>query len=240
MKNKLLILSIITLLVLPIILAETEIYPINQDIDLKFTCTLNNQIPDASTEFNITISYPNGSTFINNQQATSLGNGAFNYTTMFTELGLYKSQMFCYNGTYSYSNEGYYEITPTGKIVSDTGQISIGILYFLIVLAFGLIFLGYLFLGKENTWLTYLGIFLICLGFVFIYYDLHLSNLYANTIAVDSGAGTTTTGTFVMISRLLKITPYLIVLIVVGVVIKLFKHMKKNKESNDGWDNNKF
>ena len=107
-------LSIVMFLVLPLILAETEIYPINQNVELKFTCTLNNAIPSNTTSFNITISYPNGTTFLNNVATTPQGNGAFNYTTSFTSLGIYKVQMFCYNGTYSFSNEGTYEITNTG------------------------------------------------------------------------------------------------------------------------------
>jgi len=131
-------------------------------------------------------------------------------------------------------------ITPTGKSIDNVGQISVGILYFLIILAFGLIFLGYLFINKESIWLNYFGIFLMCLGFIFIYYDLHLNNLYAVTIAVDSGASNVTTNTFIMISRLLKIAPYLVVLIIAGVVIKLYNNHKKKKESNDGWDNNNY
>lgn len=94
--------------------ASTELQPINQNVGLRFTCTLNNAIPSAGTVYNITISYPNGSTYLNNVQATALGNGAFNYTTIFTQIGLYKVQSFCYDGVYSYSSEDYYEVTNTG------------------------------------------------------------------------------------------------------------------------------
>jgi hypothetical protein len=95
--------------------AETELQPINQDVGLRFTCTLNDAIPSAGTLYNITISYPNGSTYLNNVQTTAQGNGAFNYTTNFSEIGLYKVQSFCYDGTYSYSSEDYYEVTNTGN-----------------------------------------------------------------------------------------------------------------------------
>lgn len=121
------------LLSLPLINAETEIYEIDKVVDLKFTCTLNNAIP-TSASYNITISYPNGSTFLNNQNTTALGNGAFTYTTTFTELGLYKVQMFCWDGAYSYSGEGYYQITGNGKDNPEGIVIVLFSLIFLIVL----------------------------------------------------------------------------------------------------------
>jgi len=121
---------------LSLISAETEIYPLNKTIDLKFTCTLNNAIPSVGTKYNITISYPNGSAFINNQQTTALGNGAFNYTTTFTSLGLYKVQMFCYDGTYSFSNEGFYEITGNGSEKPEGIVIVLFSIIFLIIFGF--------------------------------------------------------------------------------------------------------
>jgi len=138
MKNKIIILSLMMLLVLPLVFAETEIYPINQNVDLKFTCTLNNAIPSAGTEYNITISYPNGSTFLNNVKTTSQGNGAFNYTTQFNTLGIYKIQMFCYDGVYSFSNEGIYEITQNGTKPDSAG----GIIYLIVIIISFILFLA--------------------------------------------------------------------------------------------------
>jgi hypothetical protein len=136
-KNKLILLSIL-ILVMPLVLAETEIYPVNKDVDLKFTCTTNNAIPSNLSTFNITISYPNGTTFIDNKNTTILGNGAFSYTTNFPVLGIYPVQMFCYDSTYSYSNTGTYEITALG----DTLSTSESIIYFIFLLAsIGLFFL---------------------------------------------------------------------------------------------------
>ena len=143
MKNKTIVYLILAMMVGTIIFAginlgnaETEIYELNKSIDLKFTCTLNNAIPSAGTDYNITISYPNGSTFLNNVQATALGNGAFNYTTTFTELGLWKVQMFCYDGTYSFSNEGFYEITGNGSEKPEGIVIVLFSIIFLIIFGF--------------------------------------------------------------------------------------------------------
>lgn len=174
---KKLIIIMFGMLLLSLVSAETETYPVNKEINLKFTCTLNNAIPDSSAEFNITISYPNGTTYIDNKNATPLGNGAFNYTTTFTELGLYRLQMFCYNGTYSYSDEGYYEITPLG----DTLSTSQSIIYFIFLIAsIGLFFLC-LYYSVKIEWkhqrdedgyvinvndLRYIKIFTIAMSYV--------------------------------------------------------------------------
>ena len=115
MKKQITLISLFILLALPLLMAETEIYKINEEVDLKFTCTLDDAIPSASTTYNITISYPNGDLFIDNNGTTARGNGAFNFTTNFTEIGLYKVQMFCIDGLESFSGEGYYEITGNGK-----------------------------------------------------------------------------------------------------------------------------
>jgi len=121
-KNQTIILGFMVLMIVILgsfVSAETETYPYNASITLPFSCTLNNAIPSGSTEYNISITYPNGSMFIKNQQTNAEGNGAFNYTTNFPITGLYKVRSFCYDGTYSYSNEGYYDVTGNGKSAPD-------------------------------------------------------------------------------------------------------------------------
>lgn len=155
MKHKLILLII--LLVIPMVFAETEIYPVNKNIELKFTCTSNGEIPTSAT-FNISISYPNGTTFINNKQATSLGNGLFNYTTYFNTIGIYPTQMFCFDGVYSYSNEGFYEITTTGQKVSLSNIVIV--IAFLIV-GIILFILGYTF--DREKWILKTGFYVFSL-----------------------------------------------------------------------------
>lgn len=236
MKYKFFVMFIFIIFLIGLVSSESNslgIFKQNNCISLRQICNC--------TYVNISsVTYPDSTQALNMVSMTKLRT-EFNYTFCnTTQLGTYTV-----NGFGDDSGEQSifiydFEITPSGTIVSDTGQVSIGILYFLVIIGFGLIFLGFLFLNKENIWTNALGIFLMCLGFIFIYYDLHLSNLYATTIAINSGAGNTTTGTFVMISRLLKLTPYLVSLIVVGVVIKLYRNHKKKKENIDGWDSNKF
>lgn len=134
---------VLILLCLPFAYAETESYKVLTTTELRFTCTLNNAIPSASATYNITINYPNGSSIVNNQDTTALGNGAFNYTLVFPETGLYKVQMFCTDGTYSYSNEGNYDITATGEDLTSAKATS----YVIIFIISFIVFIGFLLIG---------------------------------------------------------------------------------------------
>jgi hypothetical protein len=169
---------LIMLLVLPFILADTETYPVNKDISLPLSCTLNGAIPSNSTNFNISISYPNGTTFINNKQATSLGNGLFSYDINFPILGLYPVQTFCWDGSNTGSNPNdYYDITPNG-LAQSTAQ-GIGSAMFLglmIVLTFLFIWLGFKLGESDKLWV--LGLFFIFLSILFIVYDVWLGYEY--------------------------------------------------------------
>jgi len=186
MKTKITILMLAILLVTPLIIAETETYEIDKETNLKFTCTLNNAIPSASTNYNITISYKNGSTFLNNVATTAQGNGAFNYTTTFTELGLYKVQMFCYDGTYSFSEEGYYDITGNGKEQPEGSVIVLFSICFLIIVG-SLIYVLILSIGHFASLdldvidlAKALGTYFVLIAF---YY---LNGFYMGNTAIDS------------------------------------------------------
>jgi len=135
---------LVGLLLIPLISA-TERYKYNEPTDLQFTCTLNNQIPSGSATFNITISYlSDGTKLVNNQLATAQGQGSFNYTTTFTQLGTYEIQQFCYDSPYSYSNTEYIEVTPTGyeRLGAGEGISLLGILALMIIVAITFLVIG--------------------------------------------------------------------------------------------------
>lgn len=136
---------------------ETEVVKLNTPTNLKFTCTLNNAIPSPATTFNISISDLQGNYLVNNQQATPQGQGAFNYTATFTQvIDCYKVQMFCTDGTYSFSDEGCYKVTPSG--FTDTFAF-----YLLICLIItGIIILGYK--AQEEWFIVIGGMALMMLG----------------------------------------------------------------------------
>jgi len=221
--------------------AGTEYYAVNEESNLILTCTINGAIPSGSATMNLTVSYSNGTLFLDDVTATPIGNGLFNYTTTFLNIGTYRPTLVCVDGSNSNSDSsGIYEVTPNGKHIEGEGQISIGILYFYIILGLGLVFLGYLFLRNESLWICYTGLFMMLLGFTFIYYDLHLSNLYATTIAINSGANRVTSGAFVMIAKFLKLAPYIIAGIIAFFSVRTLKMAFGKRNANDGWDNNSY
>jgi len=188
--KKLLILGFLILLVLPLCFA-LEVYPTNKDVELKFLCTLNNAVPSELARYNITISYPNGTTYINNQEATPLKQGAFNYTTNFSVTGTYKVQSFCYDGTYSYSNTEYIEITPSG-IIATTAQsgLSIGLLIGIIFIMFFFGILAFKLMDYEKIYP--IAIFFLLISIIIAVYGLYLGvvfsrdYLFASTAAPQS------------------------------------------------------
>ena len=89
--------------------------------------------------------------------------------------------MFCWDGTYSFSDEGYYDITPTGKI-----QTSISNNPILIIL--GLIGIGLIVFGviKGLSWLGFIGsVMFILLGvYTMIYGFNNTIDLYTRGTAL--------------------------------------------------------
>lgn len=214
-----------------------EGYKQGEQSNIQFTCTVNYQIPSPSATYNFSIYYQNGTALINNAQAHAKGQGAFNYTLIFPTSEIYKVQSFCYDGSNgNFSETTYLNVSPTGKQIDNIGQISVGVIYFFLFMGFGLIFLGYLFLKSNSLWIVYTGVLLMLFGFAFLYYDLHLSNLYATTIAFNSGAGNVTTGAFVMVAKFLKVVPLIIGLVVVFSIVRVLRQSIKKKNSSDGWD----
>jgi len=161
--NKIIISLILSLIVGTLIfsginLVNAETYQVNKDINLTFPCTLNNAIPSSSATFNITVNKVGGKTIIDNEQATSLGQGLFYYQTYFVDIGTYEVIEFCYDGTYSYSNKEYFEVTPSGK----SGTNNLVFFIFLILILYAINLLG--FFGKNEIMTILGGMALIFLG----------------------------------------------------------------------------
>jgi len=137
MKNRLSILLLtltIIISILPLSLA-LETYPVDKLVELKFLCRYDEGIP-AGASYNVTISYPNGSSMISNLNTTSLGLGSFKYQLTFPIQGIYKIQSFCYNGTASSSNNEEIEVTYDGNYL----DISRTIMYLGLTSVLGLLF----------------------------------------------------------------------------------------------------
>lgn len=149
MNNKLIILAVVFMFVtltglLPSVYAQvneqdvTDIFRQDSVINFRFSCVdaNTNLLCDSTYVCNITILYPNSSLLIDNN-GTTRGETKYNISLPDTStLGFYKYEPFCTNGTDSGTGANlYYQITPTGFVLS-TSQ---GIIYFLIlVLSLGL------------------------------------------------------------------------------------------------------
>ena len=221
-------------MILPIIMAYNSH---QQNTDLYYSFTSNN-----ATQCNITIgNTPNGTVTIN-QKANKTGQTftSFISGSNFSINGDYCFNLECTDGGQIETGSFCKTITPTGKQIDNEGQVSVGIIYFFVIIGFGFIFVGYLFLNNNSLWISYSGLFMMLIGFGFIYYDLHLTNLYATTIAINSGASNVTGGAFLMIVRIIKLAPYLVAGIIAFASVKLFRASISRKKSKDGWDNNEY
>ena len=159
----------------------------------------------------------------------------------FNETGKYLYNWDCQGTLRGGYFNGILEVTPTGIVISEgDSNISIGILYLYAFLSFIFLGLGLLLIRNDSVWVKYSGLFLMIIGFAFVYYDLHLSNLYASTIAYQSGAANTSLGIFVMMIRFLKLAPYIIGGIIAFASVKVLRTAIKRKKSSDGWDNGNY
>lgn len=127
--------------------------------------------------------------------------------------------------------------TKTGNSLSQSEtNIGTSTIYFIAILAIVFIVFG-LFLTGQNFWLSWGGIFSIVFGFILMYYNLSLVNLYVNSIAIS---GSSAEGIFLLFTRFIKVLPYIFALIVAFAIAKLVRMVIKNKKSDDGWDNNQY
>lgn len=87
-----------------------------QEVNLTFTCTLNQQIPSPSATYNVTIvDHLNGTILIDNDNALALNNGIFNYNFTFPESGQYIIISACYDGVNNQTAREVVNVTPTGN-----------------------------------------------------------------------------------------------------------------------------
>lgn len=236
--SKLLLLFIVLSILSINVSAQSPIVQ-GQPYNFTMTCSYHGALTDSAVA-RITVQQQDGSYIFINQTGINIGGGQYYYTgTSNSSQTLTISGECCQAGE-CYSGTEERDVTPTGKPVADSGQMGTGILYFYAIVAAIFIFIGYLLLMNESLWISYSGLFLMILGFAFIYYDLHLSNLYATTIALNSGAGNVTTGAFLMFNRFIKLAPYIVAGLIIFSSVKVLRSTIKKKGSKDGWDNNQY
>ena len=176
--NKIIFTLIISIFMFSLVAAESETYKVNTETNLQFTCILNNEIASDAAVFNITITDREGNYLVNNVQAESQREGAFNYTIVFPEVGIYKIKMFCSDGTYSYLGEGEYNITPSGF----TG--TLGFYFLILILSLGMMMLGFYLRDPIIVILSSFGLYFVGLYILFFGIDGFRDPVYTWAIGI--------------------------------------------------------
>jgi len=152
-------------------------------------------------------------------------------------LGRYCHLIECNTSNQAGGIERCFEVTKTGIVpTAEETEISKTAIYFILILSLTFICVGFMFIGK-GLWTTWLGIFMMSLGSIFMYYDLVMVNMYINTIGTT---GQSVEGIFLIFARFIKLLPYITALIVGFAIVKMLKGATSKKQAEDGWDNNKY
>jgi len=127
MRDKILLLLVLSLVLLPIISSSLGSFKVNECVDIK--TILNTSWVNLST-----LNYPNGDLIVSNQIMYNIAGKTFNYTTCNTsQLGTYIYDYFDADGN-TYVNS--FEITPSGFGAIGSGEgttIAMAIIVMLIV-----------------------------------------------------------------------------------------------------------
>lgn len=187
-KNKI-IFSILLIFIFSISLISAEqenpTFTLNNEVDLKLTCTVNGSVCSAAAECNITIKYPNETTLIDSESMTNNDNGIFNITINESLLSLvsnYNWDLFCCDGTECGEGHGTFVVTPTG-IQFDEGQ---GLIVVGIIIILSLVALSLLYFSLKIEYIPF-RIFLTALGFLFLMFTVGIGVNIINELMI-SGA----------------------------------------------------
>jgi len=162
MRNKLILLLIITLII-PLIVAQT--YPQSQELDLKIPFEVNGSDASATATCNISIDYPDGTSLKENVSMNNKNNGDFNYTLNATEtsiIGEYNWRMFCCDGASCATGYGNYEITPSGSDAINSGEgLTLALSIFFVLVIASLFFIASFKVISFPSKLIFMGLALI-------------------------------------------------------------------------------
>lgn len=152
-------------------------FPKNSNVTLPITCfdSISGQICDNAYVCSVTVSYPNGTTFLNNASALRTTNIYEINLTQNSLSGFYPYTPHCSNGTSGGVSETqlYYLVTPSGIEFSDTKTTALSrSIYIIFAIALILLISGFLFKGPlpiKYTLLIIGGIFiLVTINLVFV------------------------------------------------------------------------
>lgn len=219
MKKVLLLIFVLSLLVLPSILAQKT--P-QKDVafDLKIPFVVNGSAASSSASCNISIDYPDGNYLKENVSMTNRNNGEFNITLSAVEinqLGFYEWRAFCCDGVNCAAGFDEFEVTTTGEKVSLSNII---IVIVFLVMAIFFLYLGSIF--EKDKWMvkTAFYLFAILMGVLAV---------NSGRIIASESAGLTTMATsgFVLVIAVLS---FMFLYIFINALVQVFKQLKHKKE----------
>ena len=169
MENKIILLVMLLLLILPLISAVdySYIFQQNKETNLKIVCVDDNNVRcDSTVKCNLTIFYPNNSVLVDGGVMTYNPN-YFNYTLTSAQMkvmGEYSVSVACANSYAGFSTFNYL-VNPTGMAKINEGEglslstssiviIVVGIFFFLISLTFQNPALKIVFVGLSGVMLV--------------------------------------------------------------------------------------
>lgn len=183
------------------------------------------------------IKYPNGTIIYLDESMTKNGN-EFNYTYTPSELGEYYFTTCSNPNGVDVCEMDSFIVNPKGiSFNPEEVKFNVSSIYFLAIFGFIFILLGFLFLEKDSLWVRWSGVFMLIIGLIVFYYDLSLVTMYLEYTSVS---GSSVTGVFVLFARIIKLLPYITILIIIFAFVKFYRKAIKTKKSSDGWDENLF
>ena len=166
MKKGILVLSLIILLALPLILADTDTndvddsFQINTLVDYKKPCFNNGTYCSAATTCNYTIYNPDNTILLDNNQSTNQVS-FYNISFVVNDIGNHKVDMTCCDGGRCGAETLYFEVTGSGF------NNIIGFYALILIFSIGVMTLGF---WKQDAPIVILGSFgLYFLGIYILY-----------------------------------------------------------------------
>lgn len=157
----------------------------NTPFDIKVSCENQGGFCSGAATCKLTVSYPNSTVLVDNQNMTNLLNGYFNYTLTPAQtllIGEYSARTGCDDGNASATTTFTYEVNPTGAEARSVFENPIIII--LIILAFIFIGMGIYF---TNPSLGFMGSIILLLSGIYtmIYGFNNITNLYTQGAGIS-------------------------------------------------------
>lgn len=155
-----------------------------------------------------------------------------------SEAGTYAVTITCTTDGIGGVKTAFFEANKNGQAVEDSNAIVyIGVLFFVFILSLAFMIMGGTLL-RGNDHIKWGGILLVCLGAVLLYGATFMANNYIIMMTGAMGGEALMSGFFLFFARMLKYSPYLVMIMVIYFIIKWRKSI--SDATPDGWDNNLY